>query len=218
MSLLKPIVMDGRFERVAAQGDVIGGAETLANSSLTTAGSATLTAAIITSGFCIRSGPIAAYGDTTDTATDIIAALSTGLGSSAASPGDTFRLKFTNTVGFANTIAAGTGVTLGTVPTTEVAASSTKDFLVTLTNTTPASTVSANTTNASKVLTGMTQAQTAAVSVGMAVTGTGIGASAVVTSVQPGVGVNVSVASTATASAVAVTFSPTVRIDALSMP
>ena len=218
MSLLKPIVMDGRMERVAAQGDVIGAAETLANSSLTTVGSATLTAAIITSGFCIRSGPTAGYADTTDTAANIIAALSTGLGSSSASPGDTFRFKFTNTVAFANTIAAGAGVTLGILPTTEVSASTTKDFLVTLTNTTPTSTVSANTTNGTKVITGMTEAQTAAVSVGMQVTGTGIGASAVVTSVQSGVGVNVSVASTATASAVAVTFSPTVTIAALSMP
>ena len=218
MSLLKPIVMDGRFERLAAHGDVIGGAETLANSTLANASNGVLPASVITSGFCIRSGPGTPFTDTTDTATDIIGALSTGIGSTCASPGDTFRFRYTNTVAFAATIAAGTGVTLGTLPTPNVAASSFKDYIVTLTNTTPVSTVSGNTTNASTVITGMTQAQTAAVSVGMAVTGTGVGAGAVVTSIQTGVGVNVSVASTATATNVALTFSPTVRMDAITMP
>lgn len=207
----KPLIHDGISTRQATAGDVLGGGELLGSSGLATAGAGTITAAILATGFCIRTGPTGAYTDTTDTATAIIAAMP------GVSAGDTFRFRHVNTVAYAMTLAAGTGVTLGTAPATTIAASGFKDYLVTVTNATPASVVTCSITNASKVITGMTLAQTNAISVGQSVTGTGAGSSAVVTSIQPGIGVNVSVNSSATNATASFTFSPAVRIDAISM-
>ncbi len=76
------------------------------NTAVTTVGAATLTAAQIVGGVITRSGSVAAYTDTTDTATAIIAALV------GAVIGQTFWLRIVNTVAFAQTLAGGTGVTL----------------------------------------------------------------------------------------------------------
>lgn len=210
MSLVTPTVKENCFERRVSVGDVISLGEVIG--SLATIGAGTLTAALLT-GYSIlsRTGPTAAYIDTTDTATNIIAAVA--VNNQTPMPGTTWRQRILNTVAFINTYTAGTGVTLAGI--TAIAASSWRDYLITLTNTTPASIASAATTNASAVITGMDATETALVSPGMSVTGTGIGASAVVLSVQPGIGVTLSVVSTATAPLVAVTFSPTVTITGL---
>lgn len=208
MSLVKPTVYDGSFQRRMAQGDVAAAAEVPAT--LTTVGAGTLTGALLANNILTRTGPTAAFNETTDTAAGILAAVM-GLGNPSA--GDSWRLRYENTVAFIATLIAGVGVTL--VGTTTVAASSMKDFLITLTNATPPSIAAANTTNASAIVTGMTQAQTALVSVGQLVTGTGISASTTVLSVQPGVGVTLSANATATNSLVALTFSPTVTIKSL---
>ena len=209
--IVRPVVYSGGLQRSAAPGDLLAGGESVANSALTTAGAGTITAAILATGYCIRTGPTGAYTDTTGTASEIIAALP------GCNKGDTFKFRHMNTVAYACTLAGGTGVTLGTTPSTAVSASLTKDYLVTITNNTPVSTVTCSITNASKVITGMTLAQTSAISIGQLVTGTGAGSAAVVTSIQPGVGVNVSVNSSATNTLASFTFSPTVRIDAISM-
>ena len=90
-----------------------------------------------------------------------------------------------------------------------------KDYLVTITNGTPLSVQIANQTNASAIITGMTQAQTNAVAVGQLVTGTNIAAASTVISIQSGIGVTLSAAVTATIVSNALTFSPTLRIDSL---
>ncbi len=83
------------------------------STAITTAGAGTLTAAAIVSGLIVRSGPTAAYTDTTDTAAAIIAALG-GL-----PVGGAMTLIIKTTVAFVCTLAAGGGVTLagtGVIP------------------------------------------------------------------------------------------------------
>lgn len=209
--LVKARVMDKGMPRSLGAGDLLAGGESLANSTLATNGAGTLTAAILTSGFCVRTTVGAPYTDTTCTAALLLAAIPD------AQVGDTFRFRHMNTVAQTCTLAAGTGCTLGTVPATTVTASSYKDYLVTITNATPATTVVCTIANGTKIITGMTLAQTSAVSVGQLVTGTGAGASAVVVSIQAGVGVTVDVNSTADNAAASFTFSPSYRVDAISM-
>lgn len=211
MSLTKPLIFDGGFERAINQGDIPGGAEI--NNNLTTAGAGALTGTLLAGSILYRTGPTGAVADTTDTAANIIAALvSPGQNVQA---GTSYRLRYVNTVAFAITLTAGAGVTLFGVGTATINASSVKDFLVTLNNTTPQSISTATTTNGSAVVTGMTAAQTAALSVGQNVAGTGIAGSTTVIGVQPGVGVTLSANATATNSLVALTFTPAVTIQGL---
>ena len=221
MSALKGVVYDGGLQRQALPGDVAAWAETIAN--LTTVGAGTLTAALLLSGIINRTGPVAGYIDTTDSAANIVAALVsnynfqatglTGVSSGVAAPvGMTVRLKFINTVAFANTVAAGTGVTLVNAT---VNASSVKEYLLTVTNGTPQQVFAANQTNASAVITGLSQFQTSQLSVGMLVTGTNIPGSTTIISIQPGVGVTLSANATATLALNALTFAPTVTLTGL---
>ena len=222
MSVFKQVIYDGSLQRQAFPGDVIGGSEIILP--LTTVGAGTLTAALLLGGIVNRTGPTGAYTDTTDSAQNIINALvagynytttaNTGISSGvAAQVGTSVRLRYLNTVAFAMTLAAGSGVTLS--GTTGVNASSVKDYLIQVTNGTPLSVQTATTTNSSAVITGMTQAATAQVSVGQAVSGTGIAANSVITSIQPGVGVTLNNNATATGTLVSLTFSPTVTITGL---
>lgn len=66
----------------------------------------TLTAAQMINGAILRSGPTAAFSDTTDTATNILAALP------GAAIGTAFTLTIVNSTAYAETIVAGSGVTL----------------------------------------------------------------------------------------------------------
>lgn len=74
------------------------------STSITTVGNGTLTAAGMVSGQIVRTGPVAAFTDTTDTATNIVAALPTGAQS--------VTVLIKNATAFVQTIAAGAGVTL----------------------------------------------------------------------------------------------------------
>lgn len=78
----------------------------LAVTALTTVGNGTITGAGIAGGITARSGPVAAFTDTTDTAAAIIAART------GASVGSAWRVDIENTTAFTETLAAGTGVTL----------------------------------------------------------------------------------------------------------
>ena len=73
---------------------------------LTTVGAGTLTAALLLGGLVLRSGPTAAFTDTTDTAALIQAAWTGG------GQGSSFVCTYQNASAFAGTIAGGTGVTL----------------------------------------------------------------------------------------------------------
>lgn len=79
---------------------------TVSNSTLTTVGAGTLTAAILASGLVTRTGPVAAFTDTTDTGT----ALDLLLGAPAV--GASFLFEYKNSTAFAATILGGTGVTI----------------------------------------------------------------------------------------------------------
>ena len=225
MSFIKPLVFDQQSSasRLLQQGDIMAGAETYG--SLATAGAGTLTAALLASNMLKRTGPGAGYTDTTDTAQNIINALLAnnyvgsgavpgGAGSSGGiQQGTTWRLRYINTVAFAMTLAAGTGVTI--VANGNVNASSVKDYLITVTNGTPTQVFAATVDGSTKVITGMTQAQTNQLSVGQAVTGTGIAASSVIASIQPGTGVTLNNNTTVAGTLVALTFSPTVTIEGI---
>ncbi len=97
-----------------------------ANTNITTVGNGTLTAAAIVGRIITRSGPVAAFTDTTDTAANIIAALPAD-----AIIGQSFEVNIVNTTIYAETVAAGLNVTLsglsGPIP-----ANSTARFLTTL--------------------------------------------------------------------------------------
>lgn len=85
------------------------GAETknLVNTNITTVGDGALTAAALVGGVITRSGSTAAYSDTTATATQIVTA------AGADTPaGSSWLVFIKNTVAFAQTIVAGTDVTL----------------------------------------------------------------------------------------------------------
>jgi hypothetical protein len=77
-----------------------------ANTAITTVGSGTLTAAGLTGGVITRSGPTAAFTDTTDTAANIIAALPNPM------VGQSWECSLINTTAWPMTLAGGTGVTL----------------------------------------------------------------------------------------------------------
>lgn len=203
MALLKTLVKDGSFTRNEQPGDIVATQDVV--NSLTTAGAGSISGALLSSTIINRTGPTGAVNDTLDTAANIIAALAT------AGLGDSYRVRYVNNVAFAITLAAqaNTGVT---VTNPVVNASSVKDFLVQITNPTPTSIAAAATTNGSAVITGMSLAQTSAVTPGQQVSGTGIAGGTTVLSVQPGVGVTLSANATATNALTALTFNPTVTI------
>lgn len=77
------------------------------NTAITTAGAGTLTAAALLGGVITRTGPTAAYTDTTDTAALIIAALP-----ALVPVGASIMVTIKNTVAFPATVAGGTSVTV----------------------------------------------------------------------------------------------------------
>ena len=81
------------------------------DTAITTVGNGTLTAAAMIGGQINRSGPTAAFTDTTDTAAAIVAALPEFVS------GATFFMRIKNSTAYLQTISAGTGVTL---PTTNI--------------------------------------------------------------------------------------------------
>ncbi len=215
MSLVQPFVRDG-MQRDIVPGDVLNRFESV--TTLANAASVTLSFAQLTAGILNRTGPAGAYGDTTPTASDIVNGI---LGQNAVQfpgattpagvqPGSTFWLKYINNIAAIATLVAGAGVTLA--GTTAIAASSVRNYLVTILNGTPPQTFAANTTNASAVVTGLSQAQTQLLSPGMLVTGTGIPALAQIASIQPGVGITLSANATATGSLVSLAFTPRVEV------
>ena len=218
MAALPVMVRDGGLFRPMFPGDVAAQAEII--NSLATVGAGTLTAALLTGGIINRTGPTGAFTDTTDTAANIVAALianypyvapNTGLSSSAAATlGLSVRLRYINTVAFAMTAAAGTGVT---IVNANVNASSVKDYLLQVTNGTPAQTFAVNQVSGSPVLTGLSQFQTSQLSVGQLVTGSGLSGNII--SIQVGVGVTLSANASSTLTLNAATFSPTVTLTGL---
>lgn len=227
MSIVRPIVLDPQgLQRNAFPGDLLATGETVPAANAGTA--VTLTGQLLAAGIFLSSAA-SAPTLTLDTAANIVAALAPqfGYNQNAAVPagtpnyqaipnGTTFRLRYIQSTAFAATIqaTANTGVTVnrGTV-----AASTSRDFLVTVNNGFPVQTYAANSTNASAILTGFSQAQLQTLSIGMVVTNAALGLQgATITSVNMAAGtVTMSANANATALGTALTFSPVITIDGL---
>jgi len=118
-------VADPVFDSVTALNGIVSAGPVLMRSTpaaVSTVGNATYTAAQFVAPAIIRTGPTGAYSDTTPTAAQIIQALP------GAVVGSGYYMTIVNTVAFAATIVAGTGVTLS--GTTAIAASSARDYMV----------------------------------------------------------------------------------------
>lgn len=230
MAAIRPSGMrEGTFrEDMMYPGDLPLFGESVANN-LTTAGAGVWTAGIITTGIIRRTGPGAGYADTSDTALAILSALAGNSPSGLIVPGNTFRMRFINTVAFAMTFTRGAGVLAG-LGTLDCAASLWREYLWTITNTTPQYILSCATTNGSPTVTfnlppGRSSypqgSDPASVNItpGATVTGTGIPADTTVLGVTQGLGgitgITLSANATATNNPVALTFGPTMKIDAL---
>lgn len=216
MSMVRAAVYDNGIVRMPQQGDLIANSEAILTNA--TAGALSITGAMMASGILSRSGPGAGYIDTFPAASDLVNTLMgsgnfVGTGAFSAQgvqPGLSFRFRIINTVAFANTVAAGAGGTLSGVTT--VAASTYRDYLVTITNGTPPQVIAGNTTNANAVVTGMNAGLLSMLTQGMLVTGTGIPGGATIASIQPGVGITLSANATATNTGTALTFSPSYTV------
>jgi hypothetical protein len=114
-------VYDSGIARVAYKGD--GPTLNLGASNLATAGAGTLLAALLATGMLFRTGPAAAYADTTDTGANLDAKFP------KLAVGDTFDVYYINSVAFASTITAAAGITLITAAANNVVAASTGRIL-----------------------------------------------------------------------------------------
>ena len=171
-----------------------------------TVGDSTLTAASLLAGVINRTGPVGAYADTLPTVNQLVAACP------QLSERDSFTFLFRNTVAQANTITAGTGWTLGS--NTSIAASLVREFLVTMTAVKPTTVVSATTTNASAILTNLSDDAVKALAPGMLVTGTNIPASTTLIAVNANSRTaTMSAAATGTGNNIAVTANPTATLE-----
>jgi hypothetical protein len=161
---------DGAFQRKILPGDILCGFEPALQATDTTVTLAYTAALIFGSNAYVRN-PAGVSTDTYPTADALITALMTGLGLSAGAPtGMTFRWRIINLSANALTgaVTANTGVTM---TRGDVAASTSKDFLITILNGTPAkSVVNITSVNASAVLSGFSATDLAALSFGMVVT------------------------------------------------
>lgn len=213
MSGVREVVYDAGMQRPINRGDTVLRGEIMPATIVTNA--ITITGLQLASGLILRN-PTGAATDTIDSAANIIAALQGGLGGSQVPNGSTFRCRWLVTTANATTVAAtantGVTVTLGAI-----AASSWKEFLVTIVNGTPQQTIAGNTTNGSAVITGMSMEETSRLSVGMVVINAVNGLQGTtVLSVQPGVGVTLSGNANATSTfKTAITFSPTVTVQGI---
>jgi hypothetical protein len=91
---------------IAALGAAGGTSAAIVDTAITTVGNGTLTAASLVGGQITRTGPVASYTDTTDTAAAILAALPEFVS------GATFFIRIKNATAYTQTLAAGSGVTL----------------------------------------------------------------------------------------------------------
>lgn len=219
MAFVRPAIYDNAVVRQPQQGDLIANSEAILPVT-STAVAFQLTGSALASGIISRSGPAAAYADIFPTPVDLLSALLNNVyvGGGAVSPIGiqqflSFRLRFINSVAFANTLTAPTGVTLGGV--TAISASSVKDYLVTITNGAPQVIYSGNVTSGSAVLSNFFQTAMTNITIGALVSGTGIPAGATVIGIGNNNSITLSANATATTVNTALTFSPTYRVDSI---
>ncbi len=167
----------------------------------------TFTASDLLAGI-IERNPTAATADLLPTVDQLVGACP------ELSVGDSFKFLVRMNTAFAETLTTNTGWTLA--GTTAIAASSVREYLVTMGATKRSQVYAANTTNASASITGLTDAQMATLQVGQAVSGAGIPAATTLTAINLTNGtVTMSANATATGSLVSLTFSPTATCKGL---
>lgn len=216
MSLIKTIGFDGLgvSPRQVQQGDVVCLAEQLPATSASNA--LTVTGQLLANSL-IQSTETANATYTLDTAANIILALQAITNVANIQNGTSWRLRHINNAAFTVTYAvtANTGVTVA-LPT--INASSVKDFLITVTNGTPAQTFAATTVNATAVVAGLTQSQCALLSPGMIVTNAVAalqGTTILAVNATAGTVTLSGNANATNTTAVAVSFSPVVAVQGL---
>lgn len=227
MGLVSTVVQDfGGLERNALTGDLICSNESVPASNVNNA--VTVTAPLLANPLFLAA-PTAAATYTMDTAANLVAGLApfynynpnalvaAGTVVSATIPaGTAFRWRVICSTAFAITVAAtaNTGVI---VNRGSVAASTTRDFLVTVRNGSPAQVFAGNTTNASAVVSGFTQDQLSKLSVGMIVTNAVAnlqGQTIIAINLNAGT-ITMSANANATAVGSAINFSPVVVVDGI---
>lgn len=189
--------------RAAGPGDAL--MSQLRATALATVGAGSLTASMLASGLLERTGPTGNYIDTLPTVAQLCAAIP------QLTAGDSFTFILRNTVAYSNTLAVGTGWTLGS--NTAIAASLVREYLITMTATKPTVVITATTTNASATLTNVSDDSLLALEPGMVLAGTGITGGTTVLAVNlNNNSVVMSAAATADGTTIAVTADPTATI------
>lgn len=118
------VVITATTQQIAALG--ASGTPLSAGVAITTVGNGTLTAAALTSGLITRTGPVAAFNDTTATAAQIVAAVP------GAFVGQSFPVLIKNGTAFNETLLAGANVTLPS--TVIIGPNSVAQYIITLTS------------------------------------------------------------------------------------
>lgn len=198
----------GNYVRAAGPGDSAMDQHQVV--AITTVGAGIWTAVAMNAGIIDRSGPVAGYADTPDTAENIL------LANPNLSIGDSWEFTVRNTVAFANTVAVNTGVEL-VGGNTAITASLFRDYLMTCLANKRTQIYSVGTTNASPTLTGLTQAQCDTLVAGMGVTGTNISASTTVIAVNGAAGTVTMSANATGTGTVPGTFFPRFTLKGLRM-
>lgn len=231
MAAFRPTGLKGGVNgEMLMPGDLMLGGESLAAGALATVGSGTIAGALIAGGIIYRTGPVAGFTDTTDTAANILVALTGNNYGAEVVPGTTFRLTYVNTVAQNMTYAGGTGVISG-LGTLNVAASTVREYLATVMAVGPVITIAATTVNGSANILFILPTGSVAypqvgynalnLSVGMSVTGAGIPGNTTVLGITQGQGgiIGVTLSANATATALtpgtAITFTPTIKLDGI---
>lgn len=173
----------------------------------TTVGAATIAVNAILAGITNRTGPTAGFTDTFPTADLLLAA------QPELTIGDSFTYIYRNTVAFAMTAAAGEGVILGS--NVDIAASTVREYLLTVLGIGPRQIAQGTLTNASPNITGIPLAIAAQLKPGQGVSGTGITAGTFLLSVNAALGTAVMSANATAPGTVAITSFPRYRVDGL---
>lgn len=213
----RPLVSDGGLNRQLNVGDLVSTQEPPIPATDTTNTTLSYTPAMMLVNTYVRN-PAGVSTDTFPTADALISALSQGAGLNGLQNGMSFRWRILNLSAnlLTGAVTANTGATM---VRGNVLASTTKDFLIQITNGTPLNTaINISSTNASAVLSGFTAAQLALLSQGQVVTNAIAGQQGnTILGINYAAGtVTMSGNSNTTAAGQSFTFSPTYTITGLA--
>lgn len=182
---------------------------------LTTVGDGTITAEHIAGGFLRRSGPTATFTDTLPTA-ETLRRMLVGDDASRLSQGNSFIWRYSKNAAYIHSFTRAAGWTIGSNTALGSAATGYRELLVTCANATPAQSYVLSTTNASAVITGLTEDQLKTLSVGMMVEHANFAAGTKINSIDyANKTVTASANASATTANTSVTFSPVFTLEGI---